>query len=421
MIRSTKHYLNSCNPGKKKILSDFLGDYRQAVQSYIDYIWDHKFIDHTGEVCWDISVDKLYLPQYPDYKMLSHDILSARALSAALNQAIGIVKSRVAARNKILYVIKKRLEEGKPVEYWQNKLEENKLSKPKVGPNLQAELSQKQIEMRDGDESSHFDTFVKVHGTGYEIVKIPVAYTRCDRKWLKAKGKRLAGVLLNDNSIQIRYEVPEPEKKAGKTVGGDTGLKTVLTLSDGQTTPSKDKHGHSMESICDSLARKKRGSKAFKRCQDHRLNFVNWSINQLNWKDVGQVNLEHLYDMKRGKRTSRKMSAWCNPLIHNKVTRILEEVGVQLNLQSSPYRSRRCSGCGIVRKRNRKGKLYKCNKCGLEIDADLNAALNHEIDLPEIRFNFRQFLSNLSCFYWKQDGLYDEAGQELRVPATNKS
>ena len=145
MIRSTKHYLNSCNAGKKKVISDFLKDYRDAVQSYIDYIWDHKFTNQHNEVCWDIIEDKLYLPAYLDYKALSHDKLSARALSAALNQAIGIVRGRVAVRNKTLYIINKRLEEGKPVEYWQKKLEENKISKPKVGPNLQAELSQKQI------------------------------------------------------------------------------------------------------------------------------------------------------------------------------------------------------------------------------------------------------------------------------------
>jgi len=418
MIRSSKHYLNSCNSGKKKILANFLKDYRQAVQSYIDYIWDNQFTNQHGEICWDINSDKLYLPTYLNYKIISHERLSARALSAALEQAIGIVKGRTAIRNKTLYIIKKRLEQSQTIDYWHKKLEKNKLTKPIVGTNLQAELSQKQIEVRD--ESGHFDIFIKLYSTGYEIIKLPVSHTKCDRKWINYKGKRLAGVLLTDNCIQLRYDIPETVKQTGKTVGADTGYKTVLTLSSGQITPETDNHGHSLESICSTLARKKKGSKAFKKAQDHRLNFVNWSINQLNWNDIGQVNLEHIYDMKRGKRTSRKMSAWCNPLIHNKIIRTLEEVGVQLNLQSSPYRSRRCSGCGVVREKNRKGKLYKCNKCNLEIDADLNAALNHEIELPEIKFNSRWFLSELSCFYWKPDGLYDEAGQELRVPATNK-
>ena len=417
MIRSTKHYLQDCNAGKKKIIKDFLSSYREAVQSYINFIWRNTFKNLDGTVCWDIANDKLYLPPYLDYKLVASEKLSARALSAALEQAIGIVKGRVAIRRKTLYIISKKLEEGKSTEYWEKRLEKQILTKPIIGDNLQAELSQKQIEIRDG--TNYFDLFVKLYSTGFDVIKIPVNRTRCDKRWIAAGGKRLAGILLGDNLIQLRYEVPEPPKKTGKIVGGDTGYKTVLTLSDGTATPEKDSHGHSMVTICDKLAKKKWGSKAFKRAQDHRRNFVNWSINQLNWTDIGQVNLEHIYDMKRGKRTSRKMTAWCNPLIHSKITKVLEEAGVQLNLQSSPYRSRRCSACGIVRKENRKKKAYQCNKCGLEIDADLNAALNHEVDLPEIKISSRQFLSSLKSFYWKDSGLYDEAGQELRVPVTN--
>lgn len=419
MIRSTKHYLQDCNSYKKEIISYFLKEYRYAVQAYIDYIWSNEFLDNNGNVTWSINNDKLFVPKFLDYKIIQHEKLSARALSAALSQAIGIVKGRVAIRNKTLYIIKKRQEENKSTSYWESKLEKLKLTKPIIGSEFQAELSQKQIEIRE--ISTYFDLFIKLHGTGFDIVKIPIKYHKQDKKWISSSGKRLAGVLIKENCIQLRYEVPDPPKKSGKTIGGDTGLKTVLTLSDGQKTPEKDNHGHSLVSICEKIAKKKKGSKAFNKAQAHRLNFVNWSINQLNWENVGQFNLEHIYDIKRGKRTSRKMSAWCNPLIHNKIAKVLEEVGVQLNLQSSPYRSQRCSGCGIVRKSNRKGKEYKCKECNLHLDADLNAALNHEIELPEIRFYFRQYLSKLSSFYWKPEGLFDNTGQELRVPGTNKS
>lgn len=418
MIRSTKHYLKDCNSKKKDIISSFLKEYRIAVQSYINFIWENEF-SIQGNVTWSIKNDKLFLPKFLDYKVIKRDRLSARALSAALNQAIGIVKGTVSIRSKTLYIIKKRKEEGKSSNYWESKLEKLKLVKPIISNNLQAELSQKQIEIRE--VSNHFNLFVKLHSTGFDIIKIPIKYHKQDKKWISLSGKRLAGILLKENCIQLRYEVPEPAKKSGKIVGGDTGLKTVLTLSDGQITPNKDKHGHSLESICDKISKKKKGSKAFKKAQNHRLNFINWSINQLNWNNIGQVNLEHIYDMNRGKRTSRKMSAWCNSLIHSKIIKTLEEVGVQLNLQSSAYRSRRCSRCGIVRKANRKGKDYKCNKCGLHLDADLNAALNHEVGLPEITICYRQHLSNLSSFYWKLEGLFDESGQELRVPVTNKS
>ena len=34
-----------------------------------------------------------------------------------------------------------------------------------------------------------------------------------------------------------------------------------------------------------------------------------------------------------------------------------------------------CSDCGCVDKSNRNGEIYKCN-CGMEMDADKNAAIN---------------------------------------------
>lgn len=40
------------------------------------------------------------------------------------------------------------------------------------------------------------------------------------------------------------------------------------------------------------------------------------------------------------------------------------------------HTSRRCSACGVVDGSQRKGELYVCRKCGLRIDADVNAAVN---------------------------------------------
>lgn len=427
MIRSTKHYLNHkskdrsvCRAGKRQIVSEFLAAYREAVQIAIDYIWSNVFTSKNGEIAWDISSDKLNIPLYLSYKNIVHPKLSARAKSAALEQAIGIIKGRVAIRKNTLWVIAERQKKGQPTEYFEKKLEKLQLTKPVVSDKLQAELSQKQIEIRE--TKGRFDLFVKLHGTGFPIVKIPVKNNIRDNKWLFFNGKRLAGVSLSEDYLQIRYEIPDkPKKNTGKTVGGDTGLKTVLTLSDGQTTPKTDNHGHSLDSICHKIERKKKGSNAFKKAQDHRKNFVNWSINQLNWNGIAQLNLEQIVDLGRGRRQSRYMQAFCNPLIQDKTSRVLEEVGVQLNLQSSPYRSKRCSGCGIVRGANRKGKNYKCRNCGIEIDADLNAAKNHEASLPEIKLSSRWFLSKQKVFFWQPEGLFDEAGQELRVPATTKA
>lgn len=57
---------------------------------------------------------------------------------------------------------------------------------------------------------------------------------------------------------------------------------------------------------------------------------------------------------------------------------------------------------------NRKGKIYSCKHCGNEMDADLNASLNHAIDLPDIPYTLRKMKINRgNGFYWKPDGFYD--------------
>jgi transposase len=193
-------------------------------------------------------------------------------------------------------------------------------------------------------------------------------------------------------------------------------MKDILTCSDKQTTPKVDKHGHSLESIMRKLASKKKGSRAFSRAQAHRNNFINWSLNQLNLDNIKEIRLEKVWNIGYKSKTSRLMQHWTNTLIRDKVESICAETGVQLKHQSSTYRSQRCSGCGVVRKANRKGKTYLCKHCGLEIDADYNASLNHIIDLPEIPYNLRKLKMNRgNGFYWLESGIYEfETGRCLQ-------
>jgi transposase len=89
----------------------------------------------------------------------------------------------------------------------------------------------------------------------------------------------------------------------------------------------KDNHEHSLSSILDKLSRKKKGSKAFKRAQIHRKNFVHWSVNQINFEGVKEVRLEKVVNIRFGKKSSRKMSHWSNPEIRDKIKRKCEKLG----------------------------------------------------------------------------------------------
>ena len=56
------------------------------------------------------------------------------------------------------------------------------------------------------------------------------------------------------------------------------------------------------------------------------------------------------------------------------------------------------------------------------MDADINAAKNHEIELPAIPHSTEfSKLAKSEGFYWLPNGLFSMDGSELRVPNTVKS
>ena len=77
---------------------------------------------------------------------------------------------------------------------------------------------------------------------------------------------------------------------------------------------------------------------------------------------------------KRGLNRSILEQTW--GLILQQLTYKAEWAGRELLLVDPRGTSQRCSSCGIVDADNRDGQKYKCAYCGLEIDADLNAAIN---------------------------------------------
>ena len=127
---------------------------------------------------------------------------------------------------------------------------------------------------------------------GKKPIYVPVKYTKASRKLQKQEGKQMTSFLLSEDSVDIRWELPDvPLKTEGRTVGADQGMKDLLTLSDGQVTPKVDIHGHTLESIMVKMCRKRPGSRSMKKAQDHRRNFINWSINQLDFEGINKNNL----------------------------------------------------------------------------------------------------------------------------------
>ena len=395
MIRSTKHHIKDLNKNKSDRYKDFLNEYDWYCKKVLTWIWNNGYKDFC------IVENKLDIPKYIDYKEFDFNTrLSARARSSACIQVCQIIKSAVEKQRRRLWVKTNKDSNVKMV----------KFSEPKptfVKPSLSSKCCE--FEYTDGK----FLGYVKLQSLGKEfgVIKIPII------RHPRSQGKMKAGFVFSMESIQVSWDrEPIKSKTINKNVVAiDQGFKDIATLSDGQVTPKKCHHGHTLESIIEKITKKKKGSKGFKKSVDHRKNFVNYSINQLNFSKAKEVRLERIVNIGFGKRVCRKMSHWCNTEIRDKIKSKCEELEVPVIEQSCSYRSQRCSSCGLVKRSNRKGKEYKCKNCGVCLDSDYNASLNHLGDLPPFPFNLLKRKLNLGTgFFWFEQGFFFDA--ERRVP-----
>ena len=414
MIKTTNHTLKFSNKNKLDKLSSFIDEYRRVTKLILDDIWTNGYTwEIDGKIhTFNVEKDLLEHPNFIDYnKFKIETTLSARALSSLVTQLAGIIGASVEKQRKRMYMFDLQCNENKYNELLYRKICANKPQKPFVD-NLNPELSSKCV---DWQESGYFNGFLRLKSIG-EIghIKLPIKFHKHSIKYVD--WTKLNSYLIGKDFINIRWEKDIPKlKEDGRIVGVDQGVKTCLTLSDGQITQT-NKDGWNLDKILDEMTKKKKGSKSFKKCQDHRKNYINWSINKLNLINVKQINLEEIWNIGYKNKSSRKLRCWTNTLIRDKLESKCELLGVQVQHQSPTYKSQRCSGCGMVRKSSRKGKNYLCPNCGLEIDADFNASQNHEQVLPDIPIKLRKLNLNRKGFFWKETGFYDLNGVELRVP-----
>jgi predicted RNA-binding Zn-ribbon protein involved in translation (DUF1610 family) len=420
-IKTSKISLEFANRSKRERLDSFILDYQIAVNYYIDFLWNHdvsfQFKDEIKT--FSIKKDWLYLPAFLSNDLIEIDSpLSGRAQKCALTQAIGIIKSHIDKRRKLLYVLSILREKKKRTRHILKRLQKEILIKPDVS-NVFPELNSICCKYEDSNFSS-FDGFITLSSIGkqYGKIIIPINHTKHSRKQEKL-GKLKTSFLITRNHVNFRYEIESPPlKETGRIVGVDQGITTCLTFSNGVTT-QKCKHGHDLSSITKKISRKKKGSKSFHKAKDHQENYINWSINQLNLSDIKEIRLEKVSNFRHKKNVGKFLNHFNETLIRSKLKDVAENAGVLVIEQKSAYRSQRCSDCGYVCKLNRKGKLFKCKRCGYQTDADYNASCNHEQDLPEIDYNL-QHSRNIKEFFWLSKGLFGLDGQALTVPDTQK-
>jgi hypothetical protein len=434
MIRATKHTLKFANTGKRSSIDELLAEWRRVMQLICDDMWlnGYHWEDENGWHEFNPAQFKYELPKYLDYNRFNITTwLSARMLSSLVTQLSGKLRAICSKNVARLYVFDKEAGKGNYLERLWETIETRNPSKPDLS-DAGIEISSKCAEFIP-TPNGEFYGFLKIKSTGLPIFNVPICRQKHLAKYIDGTWTRCNGYLIDEYGIQLRWEKEFVEKETGIKVGADQGLLTCVSLSDGQTTPdmvvSAPRKGEpnrtitvNLDTITDKLARKKKGSIAFGRTQTERRNYINYAIKRIDFSNIKEIGLEKITNINYGRNTSRKMKHWSNPEIVTRLAQVAEEFGVRINLQSNPYRSQRCSGCGHVLKKARKGKLYVCPLCGLTMDADINAAKNHEADLPAIPHSTElSKLANTEGFYWLPSGLFSMDGSELRVPNTLKS
>lgn len=406
MIFTSRHPLEYSNTKKRLDLSIFVKEYRRVMGLILDSIWNEGYKN------FDPKKNKYELPKYLRYKDFGIDTpLTGRALSYLVAQLLGMIRAQTKKQAARLFILRqKNSKSGSLIK----SIKSNIPHKPNV-ERVNPEIGNLCFNWKF--QGNLFLGFLKLRClmAGIKDIKIPIISHLHSKKIEFMGGTRMGSISIQKDLVGIRWYLPDIDpRSAGTTLGVDQGIKDVLVLSNGAKTPKTCPHGHTLESILRKIDKKKRGGRAFARAQDHRKNFINWSINRLNLSGIKEIRFEKIWNMGFKNGVSGILKHWTNTLIRDKVEKVCKENGVRFVLQSSTYRSQRCNECGQVRKANRKGKIYSCKNCGLEIDADLNAAKNHEQDLPEIPWTLRSLNKNRKDgFFWLSSGFFDLEGRSL--------
>jgi IS605 OrfB family transposase len=333
MIRKSTVNLKYANKGKLEKINTTAIEYRRVVNIFIDTLWEQK--QFSGKFVKNTQVESQ---------------LSARLKQAAAKQALAIVKSQRKKKKK---------------------------HKPRFNK-LVMELDSRFVTItQDGDSS--FDIWVKLSSVGNKIIlNLPSRKHKhinklIDTEWQIKKSVRIRvtdkGCFL-DMFFQKKAPAPRTD---GKLKAIDIGYKKLIVSSDGEFIGDSD--------IYEKIARKKQGSKAFRRALTERDNLIDRSCNQLKLNDVRALyaedlkNVKHKSEGKIRKSFNNKLQRWVYPKVLAKLSMLCEEGGIIFKKVPPRYTSRRCCGCGVIDKKNRRGETYRC-ACGLLMDADENAAKN---------------------------------------------
>lgn len=381
MIRSSRHTLKFCTQTKHEVLCKVFDDFKKHLEFYINLII-HQQLPLKNNLSSKELPD--FILNGGQYKQLIYKHASEIIRSQ-------IKKSYERRFNSYKKIYSKALKSCKFKKFTNKKYSELKLkniltSKYFTTPeikNLSINFDNRFIDFKQ--LSLHFDEFVQLKlpylkensKTRRLDLRIPIKQHKHSLKfkdWNRKSSIQLQKIN-NNFYITFIYDKPEPDaKQQGEDLGIDIGYKKLLVTSNGKFL------GNNLEQLYKKLSNKKRSSKNYQDSLEHKKNEINRVCNLLEIRNIKQIFIEDLKNVKHKSKFSRsfnnKLQYWSYKQVLEKLESLCQVNGVLLTKINPAYTSQTCSRCTTQDKSARQGERFACKVCNLEIDADLNASIN---------------------------------------------
>jgi putative transposase len=184
-------------------------------------------------------------------------------------------------------------------------------------------------------------------------------------------------------------DVPEVDPKIA--IGVDVGLKSLVTLSTGESIQYPKYYVQAEKKLAvaqRNLSRKKKGSanrrKAkIKVAKIHQRvkNFRDEFLHQVSRKLVDSADIVIFENLNiNGMLKNHHLAKHIQDHSWGKLIQFTQskaaKAGKMVELVDARYTSQKCSQCGIMVPKTLADRVHHCPKCGLEMDRDVNASLN---------------------------------------------
>lgn len=234
-------------------------------------------------------------------------------------------------------------------------------------------------------------------------IKLPrIGWVRLkERSYLPTQDVKLLSVNVSERSgrwyasAQVEMDIPDPINDSTLIIGADLGIKTLVVLSNGETFESPKplyQEQRKLARLSRELSRRTKGGANWRKtkakvqkCHARIANIRKHTLHDISHHVTATLHpriivLEDLNvaGMVKNHCLAKAISDVGFGELRRQIEYKAKWYGIEIVMANQWFpSSKTCSGCGCIKdKLDLSERVYICEHCGLEIDRDLNAALN---------------------------------------------